>query len=109
MRPRSKKYDGQPGKKNDHRRTRTCNLLVPLAIEAKRATIAPGSLRNGSSLFDGKCQSWRLGKRHQTTSDLVLIFHTSTIKPVPLQRWLSTGQCSAPTVPQCLYQRSLWS
>ena len=32
------------GKKNDHRRTRTCNLLVPLAIEAKRATIAPGSL-----------------------------------------------------------------
>ena len=29
--------------KNDHRRTRTCNLLVPSAIEAKRATIAPGS------------------------------------------------------------------
>ena len=27
----------------DHRRTRTCNLLVPSAIEAKRATIAPGS------------------------------------------------------------------
>ena len=31
-------------KQLDHRRTRTCNLLVPLAIEAKRATIAPGSL-----------------------------------------------------------------
>lgn len=33
---------------NDHRRTRTCNLLVPIdgkhsAVEAKRATIAPGS------------------------------------------------------------------
>jgi hypothetical protein len=28
---------------SDHRRTRTCNLLVPPAIEAKRATIAPGS------------------------------------------------------------------
>ena len=28
---------------DDHRRTRTCNLLVPSAIEAKRATIAPGS------------------------------------------------------------------
>ena len=27
----------------DHRRTRTCNLLVTSAIEAKRATIAPGS------------------------------------------------------------------
>ena len=31
-------------KNYDHRRTRTCNLLVPSAIEAKRATIAPGSL-----------------------------------------------------------------
>jgi hypothetical protein len=29
--------------KNDHRRTRTCNLLVRLAIEAKHATIALGS------------------------------------------------------------------
>lgn len=69
MRPRSKKDHGQSGKKNDHRRTRTCNLLVPSAIEAKRATIAPGSLRKGlTRSVDGKCQSWRIGKLQQTTS-----------------------------------------
>ena len=39
-----KLHIGACREKNDHRRTRTCNLLVPLAIEAKRATIAPGSL-----------------------------------------------------------------
>ena len=42
-------------KKNDHRRTRTCNLLVPSAIEAKRATIAPGSHDQGAaSLYMGE-------------------------------------------------------
>lgn len=40
---------GNTKQKNDHRRTRTCNLLVPSAIEAKRATIAPGSLTSGDS------------------------------------------------------------
>ncbi|OBZ70482.1 Cell cycle serine/threonine-protein kinase hsk1, partial [Grifola frondosa] len=42
--------DGSMYLKNDHRRTRTCNLLVPSAIEAKRATIAPaGSSTSGGS------------------------------------------------------------